>query len=166
MWISHSFIILLYFILLCVCSLSCVLFFVIPRTVTHKAPLSIGLSKQGSWSGLPFPPPEDLLNLKIEPLSPVAPVLASGLFITELPRKPIHTHTHTHTHTQRQHCSKSHFNTLITPWNFQSPINFLFFFPVLSLVQYSVCQILRMEFHLSSLSLFCIQNTSWHTYIE
>ena len=84
---------------MCVCSLSCVRFFVIPWTLTHKAPLSIGLSKQGSWSGLPFPPPEDLPNPKIEPLSPVAPVLASRLFITEPPRKPIHTHTHTHTHT-------------------------------------------------------------------
>ena len=98
MWISHSFIISLCFILLCGVLLSCVRFFVIPQTVTHKAPLSIGLSKQGSWSGLPFPPPEDLPNPKIEPLSPVAPVLASWLFITEPPKKPIHTHIRTHTH--------------------------------------------------------------------
>ena len=76
MWISHSFII--FFVLhftVCVCSLSRVRFFVIPQTVTDKAPLSIGLSKQGSWSGLPFPPPEDLPNPGIEPSSP-APLLS------------------------------------------------------------------------------------------
>ena len=117
--------------------LSCVRFFVIPQTVTHKAPLSIGLSKQGSWSGLPFPPPEDLPNPKIEPLSPVAPVLASRLFITELPRKPIHTHTHTHTHTGNIALNlisilRSH-NEI---FNLQS-ISY-FFFPVLSLIQYSL----------------------------
>ena len=80
------------FILLCVCaqSLSCVRFFVIPWTAAHQAPLSMGFSKQESWSGLPFPPPEDLPNTRIEPLSRTAPALESGFFITEPPRK--HTH--------------------------------------------------------------------------
>ena len=31
-------------------------------TVTHQAPLSVGFSRQGYWSGLLCPPPEDLLN--------------------------------------------------------------------------------------------------------
>ena len=31
--------------------------FVTPWTVAHPAPLSMGFSRQESWSGLPFPPP-------------------------------------------------------------------------------------------------------------
>ena len=30
--------------------------------VTHQAPLSIGFFRQDYWTGLPFPPPEDLPN--------------------------------------------------------------------------------------------------------
>ena len=42
----------------------------------------MGLPRQEQWSGLPFPPPEDLPNPAIEPVSPV---LAGGFFTTELP---------------------------------------------------------------------------------
>ena len=38
------------------CVLSHVQFFVTPQTVTHQAPL-----RHECWSGLPFPPPGDLL---------------------------------------------------------------------------------------------------------
>ena len=38
-------------------------------TVAHQAPLSMGLSRQEYWSGLPFPPPGDLPNLGIKPKS-------------------------------------------------------------------------------------------------
>jgi len=34
--------------------------FVILWTVAHQAPLSMGLSRQEYWNGLPFPPPEDI----------------------------------------------------------------------------------------------------------
>ena len=34
--------------------------FVTPWTVAHQAPLSMGFSRQGYWSGLPFPFPGDL----------------------------------------------------------------------------------------------------------
>ena len=51
-------------------SLSCVGLFVTPRSVTHQAPLSMGFSTQLYWSGLPFPSPEDLPNLGIQPGSP------------------------------------------------------------------------------------------------
>ena len=37
-------------------------------------------SKQEYWSGLPFPPPEDLLDSGIEPVSIVSPALAGGFF--------------------------------------------------------------------------------------
>ena len=62
---------------LCICtqSLSCVWFFVTPRTVARQAPLSMGFSRQEYWSGLPFPPLEDLPNLGIKPASPVSPAL-------------------------------------------------------------------------------------------
>ena len=36
---------------------------------------SLGFSRQGDWSGLPFPPPGDLLHPTIEPASPVSPAL-------------------------------------------------------------------------------------------
>ena len=45
--------------------------FVTPWTIAHKAPLSIGFSRQEYWSGLLYPPPGDLPNLGIEPTSPV-----------------------------------------------------------------------------------------------
>ena len=55
--------------------------FVTPRTTTHKAPLSMGFSRQESWSGLPFLLP-DLLNTGIEPMSPESPASAGGFFTT------------------------------------------------------------------------------------
>ena len=36
--------------------------FAIPQTVAHQAPLSMGLSREENWSGLPCPPPVDLLD--------------------------------------------------------------------------------------------------------
>ena len=62
--------------------------FVTPWTVVHQAPLSRGLSRRESWSGLSFPPPGDLLNPGIEPASLATPALAGGFFTTDLPRKP------------------------------------------------------------------------------
>ena len=38
-----------------------------PWTAAHQAPLSMKFSRQGYWSGLPFPSPGDLPNLGIEP---------------------------------------------------------------------------------------------------
>ena len=50
--------------------LSRVQLFVIPWTVAHQAPLSIGLSRQEYWSGMPFPSLGDLPDPEIEPGSP------------------------------------------------------------------------------------------------
>ena len=44
-------------------------------TIAHQASLSVGFSRLGYWSGLPFPSPGDLPNPGIEPMSPVAPAL-------------------------------------------------------------------------------------------
>ena len=56
----------------CVCAqlLSRVRLFGTPWTVAHQAPLSVGFSRQAYWSGLPFPPPGDLLDPGIKPVSP------------------------------------------------------------------------------------------------
>ena len=59
--------------------------FVTLWTVTHQAPLSMGFSRQGYWSGLPFPSPGDLPNPGIEPVSLVSPALAGGFLTTSAP---------------------------------------------------------------------------------
>ena len=51
-------------------SLSHVRLFATPWAVAYQAPLSMGFSRQQSWSGLPFPSPGDLPNPGIEPGSP------------------------------------------------------------------------------------------------
>ena len=51
-------------------SLSHVRLFATPWTVAHQALPSMGLSRQGYWSGLPFPSPGDLPDPGIEPRSP------------------------------------------------------------------------------------------------
>ena len=51
-------------------------------TATRQAPLSIGFSRQDYWSGLPCPPPGDLLNPGIKPTSLMSPALAGGFFTT------------------------------------------------------------------------------------
>ena len=65
---------------LCAQSLSHVQLFMTLRTVAHQAPLSMGFSRKGYWSGLSFPSPGDLPKQGIEPTSPVSPASASGLF--------------------------------------------------------------------------------------
>ena len=51
-------------------SLSCVPVFATLWIVTCQAPLAMGLSWKECWSGLPFPPPEDLPDPGIDPVSP------------------------------------------------------------------------------------------------
>ena len=47
-------------------------------------PLSMGFSRPENWSGLPFPPPGDLPNPRIEPKPPA---FLGGFFTTEPPGK-------------------------------------------------------------------------------
>ena len=51
-----------------------------PRTVAHKPPLFMGFSRQEYWSGMPFPPSEDLPNSGIKPVSLESPARAGGFF--------------------------------------------------------------------------------------
>ena len=39
--------------------------FVIPWTVAHKAPLSVGFPRREYWRGLPFPSPEIFLTQEL-----------------------------------------------------------------------------------------------------
>ena len=55
-------------------------------TIALQAPLCIGFRRQEYWSGLPFPPPEDLPDPGIEPESPA---LTGKFFTTEPPGKPL-----------------------------------------------------------------------------
>ena len=61
---------------------SCVQLFVALWTAACQAPLSMGFSRQEYWSGLPCPPPGDLPDPWIEPLSLTSPPLAGGFFTT------------------------------------------------------------------------------------
>ena len=58
-----------------------------------QAPLSIGLSRQEYWYGLPFPSPGDLPGPGIEPESLASPVLAGGFFTSEPPGKNLSANT-------------------------------------------------------------------------
>ena len=67
-------------------SLSRVRLFVTPWTVAYQASPSMEFSRQGFWSGLPFPSPGVLTNPEIEPGSPA--LQADGL-LSEPPGKPL-----------------------------------------------------------------------------
>ena len=53
--------------------LSHVQLFVTPWTVAHQAPLSMEISRQEYWIGLPFPSPGDLPDPGIKPKLPALP---------------------------------------------------------------------------------------------
>ena len=72
---------------LCVCyaqSLSLVQLFATPWTVALQAPVPMKCSRQEYWSGLPFPPPEDLPS-GVEPTSLASSAVAGGFFTTGKP---------------------------------------------------------------------------------
>ena len=53
-----------------------------------QAPPSMGFSRQGYWSGLPFLFPGDHSDPGIEPTSLAPPALAGGFFTTAPSQKP------------------------------------------------------------------------------
>ena len=53
-----------------------------PRAVARQTPLSMGFSRQESWSGLPCSPPGKLHNLGIKLASLTSPALADRFFTT------------------------------------------------------------------------------------
>ena len=67
----------------CVCSVMSDSF-ATPRTIACQTPPSMGFSRQEYWNGLPCPPPGDLSNQGIEPMSLMSPALAGGVFTTNV----------------------------------------------------------------------------------
>ena len=65
-------------------SLSCVQLFATPLTAACQAPLSMGLSQQENWSGLPFLSSGDLPDPGIKLTTPTSPPLASRFYTTVL----------------------------------------------------------------------------------
>ena len=53
--------------------LSCVCLFAIPWTVARQAPLSMGFFRQEYWGRLPPPPPGDLSDPGVKPVSHASP---------------------------------------------------------------------------------------------
>ena len=53
-----------------------------PWAAAYQVPLVMEISMQEYWSGLPFPPPEDLPDPGVEPVSFMSPALVGGFFIT------------------------------------------------------------------------------------
>ena len=51
-------------------------------TVARQAPLPMGFSRQECWTGLPCPPPGDLPDSEIEPVSLMSPALAGSFSTT------------------------------------------------------------------------------------
>ena len=70
---------------MCCAVLSHVRLLAIPWAVALQAPLPMEFSRQEHWSRLVFPPPGDITNPRIEPMSPA---LAGGFFTSEPPGKP------------------------------------------------------------------------------
>ena len=112
----------------------------------RQAPVSMGFSRQESWSGLPSPPPRNLSNPGIKLTSLMPPALAGWFFTictTWEVQKRIHTHiciyvyiyTHTHTHTHiyiyththRERGSVHHWITVKYTWKKCNTVNQLDF---------------------------------------
>uniref|UniRef100_A0AC11CV43 LSM3 homolog, U6 small nuclear RNA and mRNA degradation associated n=1 Tax=Ovis aries TaxID=9940 RepID=A0AC11CV43_SHEEP len=56
-----------------------------PWTIACQAPLSMAFSKQEYWSASPCPPPGELPEPEVGPVSLMSPALAGGLFTTSAP---------------------------------------------------------------------------------
>ena len=74
---------------LCAKSASVVSDYVTLWTVAHQAPLSMEVSRQEYWSGLPFPSPGDLPDPGIKPASLMSPALAGIFFTTSTTREAL-----------------------------------------------------------------------------
>ena len=94
--------------------------FATPWTVTHQAPLSMGLF-QGNWSGLSFPPPGDLADLGSENMSPALKMDSLVLSNCVCVCVCVCVHVHAHTHTVMSDSA--------TPWTVtcQAPLSMQFY---------------------------------------
>ena len=77
-WASVFFLPLAFYVCMCAKSLQLFPTLCNPMTVVRQAPLSMGLSRQEYWSGLPCPPPGNLANPGTEPASLTSPALQAN----------------------------------------------------------------------------------------
>ena len=63
--------------------------FATPWSIARQAPLSMEVSRQEYWSGLPFPSPGDLASPGTASTSLASPALADGFVTTVSPGKPV-----------------------------------------------------------------------------
>ena len=70
------------------CLISHVQLFVTQWNAARQAPLSMEFSRQEYWSGLSCPPPGDLSDPGIKPMSLMSPALAGGFFTTSATQDP------------------------------------------------------------------------------
>ena len=68
--------------------LSCVPLLAIPWNIAYQVLLFMGFPRQEYWRRLSFPPPGDLPNPGIKPVSPASLVLSGRFFTTALAGKP------------------------------------------------------------------------------
>ena len=57
-------------------------------TVACQTPLSMGFSRQEYWSELSFPPPGDLPDPGIKPMSPASPAMAGRFLLLSHQESP------------------------------------------------------------------------------
>ena len=84
--------------------------------IACQAPLSIGFSRQEYWSRLPCPPPGDLPDPQIKPVSLRSPALAARFFTT---RAIWETHLNTTMKSESRSVVTNSFRPhgLCSPWN-------------------------------------------------
>ena len=96
----------------CMRAKSCLTFSATPWTVACQALPSTGFSRQGYWSGLPFPSPGDLPGPEIKPSLPHCKQTLYHLRPeTTTIIRDTHTHTHTHTRTHTRTHTHTHTHT-------------------------------------------------------
>ena len=104
--------------LCCALSLSHVWLFVTPRTVAPWAPLSMEFSRQEHWRGFPCPPPEDLPDSGIEPVSPT---LQADSLSSELPESPACYAVQQQKKKKKREREKVDTQHFLHPWNSTAP---------------------------------------------
>ena len=91
----------------CCCSIAHVQLFATLWTVAHQAPLSMEFFRQEYWSGLPFPPPGDLPDPEIKPISPASPALQVDSLPMSHLWSPNYSRNREAIYAERTRCSKN-----------------------------------------------------------
>ena len=82
--------------------------FVIIWTIVCQVPLSMEFSRQEYWNGFPCPPPGDLPNPGIEPMSPVSSALVGFFTTISTWEAPVYIYTHKYIYIYRIYLPCTH----------------------------------------------------------